>query len=201
MAYKPQPPFLLSSQIQRKETATPFIPRIPKATTFMKKIFLLLFVLALPLLASAQIRFGVFSYDTVLKSMSDYIMAQRTIDGLRQKYDSEMKRSEQEFNAKYEEFLEEQRDLVPAILRKRQTEIQEMMEKNVAFKQEAQRLLKQAETDALAPVKLKLNEAMAKVGAQQGYAFILNTDGDACPYINPEMGEDATEAIKAQLNP
>ena len=167
----------------------------------MKKIFLLLFVLALPLLASAQIRFGVFSYDTVLKSMSDYIMAQRTIDGLRQKYDSEMKRSEQEFNAKYEEFLEEQRDLVPAILRKRQTEIQEMMEKNVAFKQEAQRLLKQAETDALAPVKLKLNEAMAKVGAQQGYAFILNTDGDACPYINPEMGEDATEAIKAQLNP
>ena len=166
----------------------------------MKKIFLLLFVLALPLLASAQIRFGVFSYDTVLKSMSDYIMAQRTIDGLRQKYDSEMKRSEQEFNAKYEEFLEEQRDLVPAILRKRQTEIQEMMEKNVAFKQEAQRLLSQAEADALTPVKRKLNEAVAQVGAQQGYAFILNTDGDACPYINPEMGEDATEAIRAELN-
>ena len=41
---------------------------------------------------------------------------------------------------------------------------------------------------------------MAKVGAQQGYAFILNTDNDVCPYINPEMGEDATEAIKAQLN-
>lgn len=167
----------------------------------MKKLFLLLFVLALPLLASAQIRFGVCSYSALLKSMPEYLMAQRSIDDLRQKYESEMKRSEQEFNAKYEEFLDEQRDLVPAILRKRQTEIQEMMEKNVAFKQEAQRLLKQAETDALAPVKLKLNEAMAKVGAQQGYAFILNTDSDACPYINPEMGEDATEAIKAQLNP
>ena len=166
----------------------------------MKKLFLLLFVLALPLLASAQMRFGVCSYSTLLKSMPGYLMAQRSIDDLRQKYESEMKRSEQEFNAKYEEFLDEQRDLVPAILRKRQTEIQEMMEKNVAFKQEAQRLLKQAETDALAPVKLKLNEAMAKVGAQQGYAFILNTDNDACPYINHEMGEDATEAIKAQLN-
>ena len=127
-------------------------------------------------------------------------MAQRSIDDLRQKYESEMKRSEQEFNAKYEEFLDEQRDLVPAILRKRQTEIQEMMEKNVAFKQEAQRLLSQAEADALTPVKRKLNEAVAKVGALQGYAFILNTDGDACPYINPEMGEDATEAIRAELN-
>ena len=74
-----------------------------------------------------------------------------------------------------------------------------MMEKNVAFKQEAQRLLKQAEADAFTPVKRKLNEAVAKVGAQLGYAFILNTDGDACPYVNPEMGEDATEAIKAEL--
>ena len=118
----------------------------------MKKLFLLLFVLALPLLASAQMRFGVCSYSTLLKSMPEYLMAQRSIDDLRQKYESEMKRSEQEFNVKYEEFLDEQRDLVPAILRKRQTEIQEMMEKNVAFKQEAQRLLKQAETDALAPV-------------------------------------------------
>ena len=166
----------------------------------MKKIFLLLFVLALPLLASAQIRFGVFSYSTLLKSMPEYLMAQRSIDDLRQKYESEMKRSEQEFNAKYEEFLEQQRDLVPAILRKRQTEIQEMMEKNVAFKQEAQRLLSQAEADALTPVKRKHNDAVAKAGAQQGYAFILNTDGDACPYINPEMGEDATEAIRAELN-
>ena len=165
----------------------------------MEKLFLLLFVLALPLLASAQIRFGYFSYDTVLKSMPDYLMAQRNIDDLRQKYDNEMKRSEQEFNAKYEEFLDAQRDLVPSILRKRQTEIQEMMEKNVAFKQEAQRLLKQAEADAFTPVKRKLNEAVAKVGAQLGYAFILNTDGDACPYVNPEMGEDATEAIKSEL--
>ena len=74
----------------------------------MKKLFLLLFVLALPLLASAQIRFGYFSYDTVLKSMPDYLMAQRNIDDLRQKYDNEMKRSEQEFNAKYEEFLDAQ---------------------------------------------------------------------------------------------
>ena len=95
----------------------------------MKTLFLLLCVLALPLLASAQIRFGYFSYDTVLKSMPDYLMAQRNIDDLRQKYDNEMKRSEQEFNAKYEEFLDAQRDLVPSILRKRQTEIQEMMEK------------------------------------------------------------------------
>lgn len=155
--------------------------------------------MALPIMASAQIRFGYFSYETVLRQMPDYLLAQRSVDDLRLKYESEMKRAEQDFNAKYEEFLEVQRDLVPSILRKRQTELQEMMNKNIEFKKDAQRLLKQAETDAYVPVKKKLNEAVAKIAAEHGYAFVLNTDGDACPYVNPELGEDATELIKAAI--
>lgn len=165
----------------------------------MKKLFLLIVLGVLSLTANAQTRFGYFSFDNVLKSMPDYVMAQRSIDDLRQKYDAEMKRAEDEFNSKYEEFLDVQKDLVPAILRKRQAELQEMMQKNINFKNESQRLLKQAEADAFAPVKNKLYNALTKVGQAQGYAFILNTDGDACPYVNPEMGEDATEFIKEML--
>lgn len=165
----------------------------------MKKLFFLLLALALPVLAGAQTRFGYFSYNTVLTSMPDYQLAKRSVDDLRLKYDAEMKRAEQEFNAKYEEFLEVQRDLVPSILRKRQGELQDMIEKNIAFRNDAQQLLKQAETDAYAPVKRKLGEAVEKVGRERGYAFVLNTDGDACPYVNPEMGEDATEAIKEAI--
>lgn len=166
----------------------------------MKKLFLLIVLGVLSLTANAQTRFGYFSFDNVLKSMPDYVMAQRSIDDLRQKYDAEMKRAEDEFNSKYEEFLDVQKDLVPAILRKRQAELQEMMQKNINFKNESQRLLKQAEADAFAPVKNKLYNALTKVGQAQGYAFILNTYGDACPYVNPEMGEDATELIKEALN-
>lgn len=165
----------------------------------MKKLFLLIVLGVLSLTANAQTRFGYFSFDNVLKSMPDYVMAQRSIDDLKQKYDAEMKRAEDEFNSKYEEFLDVQKDLVPAILRKRQAELQEMMQKNINFKNESQRLLKQAEADAFAPVKNKLYNALTKVGQTQGYAFILNTDGDACPYVNPEMGEDATELIKEAL--
>ena len=165
----------------------------------MKKLFLLIVLGVLSLTANAQTRFGYFSFDNVLKSMPDYVMAQRSIDDLRQKYDAEMKRAEDEFNSKYEEFLDVQKDLVPAILRKRQAELQEMMQKNINFKNESQRLLKQAEADAFAPVKNKLYNALTKVGQAQGYAFILNTVGDACPYVNPEMGEDATELIKEAL--
>lgn len=166
----------------------------------MKKLIFSILLTIMPLLASAQMRFGYFSYDAVMKAMPEYVKAQQSINQLRAKYEEEMKRAEQEFNAKYEDFLEVQRDLVPTILRKRQTELQDIMEKNIAFKADAQRLLKQAEADAFAPVKNKLNEAVEKVGRKQGYAFVLNTDGDACPYVNPEMGEDATEQIKACLS-
>lgn len=165
----------------------------------MKKFFLIMFVSVASLAASAQIRFGYLSYDSVLTSMPDYQLARRSVSDLRLKYDAEMKRAEQEFNEKYEAFLEVQRDLVPAILRKRQAELQEMMEKNIEFKKEAQKLLQQAENEAYAPVKRKLNEAVAKVGGERGYAFVLNTDGDACPYVSPEMGEDATEFVKAVI--
>lgn len=165
----------------------------------MKKLIFSIVLMILPVIASAQMRFGYFSFNAVMKSMPEYVKAQQSIEQLRAKYDEEMKRAEQEFNAKYEDFLEVQHDLVPTILRKRQTELQDIMEKNIAFKADAQRLLRQAEVDALAPVKSKLVEAVEKVGRRQGYAFVINTDGDTCPFVNPEMGEDATEQILVGL--
>ena len=39
----------------------------------------------------------------------------------------------------------DRRDFAPSILQKRQAELQEMMEKNVAFKNESKRLLAQAD--------------------------------------------------------
>ena len=96
-----------------------------------------------------------------------------------------MKRATDEFNLKYEAFLDGLKDFAPAIRMKRQAELQELMEKNMAFKQEAARLLQKAEAEALAPLKARLNQAIAKVGEQRGLAFILNTDNNNAPYLHP----------------
>lgn len=165
----------------------------------MKKLLFTFLVLLLPMAAGAQVKFGYFSFKAILEAMPERAIADRNLADLRQKYDAEMKRAESEFNAKYEEFLDGQRDFVPTILHKRQAELQDMMEKNVAFRKEAERLLKQAADDAYAPLRRKIDEAAAKVGSARGYAFILNTDGDACPYVNPEQGEDAAIFIKELL--
>ena len=165
----------------------------------MKKIILLLFAVALPLMSQAQFKFGYFSYDEALRSMPEYSVAQANMKDLRRKYDAETKRVEEEFNRKYEEFLDGQRDFAPTILQKRQTELQDLLNKNVAFKAEAEKLLAKAEVEAFAPLREKLANVVAQIGAEKGYAFVLNTDGDACPYINPEMGEDISQIVMEAL--
>lgn len=166
----------------------------------MKKLIILFFIIAAPIAADAQLRFGYFSYSATLRAMPEYAVMEADMADLKAKYDAEMKRAEDEFNAKYETFLEEQRDLVPSILHKRQVELQEMMDKNVEFKHEAARLLEDARKDACAPLRQKLNDTVRKIGQERGYILVVNTDGDACPYIDVSAGEDITPRIKELLN-
>ena len=166
----------------------------------MRKAILTLSIMLLPLLASAQqLRFGYFSYQEVFKSMAGYSIAMKHIDDLRKQYDAEMKRVEEEFNKKYEEFLDGQKDFAPSIREKRQAELQEMMEKNIAFKQEARRLIRQAEEEAMAPLKERLSSALNALGKEKGYAFIINTDNNTLPFVNELMGEDISVPLKERL--
>ena len=142
---------------------------------------------------------GYFSSAQALHTKPGYAIAKHNMDELRTKYDEETKRVENEFNSKYEEFLDGQRSYAKTILEKRQAELRELMEKNIAFKAEANRLLKQAEDEAFAPLKAKVNEEAQKMGKEKGFAFILNTDNNAAPYLNAEMGEDITAALEEKL--
>lgn len=149
--------------------------------------------------ATAQVKIGLFSYDAALKSMPEYDKAQQELAMLREQYDAETKRSEEDFSAKYEDFLENLSTYATSIRRKRQTELQMMMEANLQFRKEAQRLLEQAEQDALLPVRQKLDGVLRNVAATHGYQIILNTDSNACPFIDPSFSEDITEIVKEEL--
>lgn len=164
----------------------------------MKKLFLAFAFMTMTLTASAQtpLKYGYFSFSEALKAMPAYAIAERDMASLRAKYEEEGKRVEDEFNKKYEQFLDGQRDFAPSILQKRQAELQEMMEKNVAFKNESKRLLAQADAESKAALKVRLRAIVARIGADRGYAFILNTDNDAVPYVNNAVGEDINALVK-----
>lgn len=143
--------------------------------------------------------FGYLSYDEVLQAMPAMSVVKAKTQALREQYEKELQRAEDEFNKKYEDFLEGQRQFAPSIYKKRQAELTDLMERNMAFKAEAQKQLQEAEQAAMAPLKAKLSAAVAKVAKQMSLAFVLNTDGDAVPYVDPVLGTDITATVKAAL--
>ena len=143
--------------------------------------------------------FGYFSYGTVLNAMPEMAVVKAKMQKLRSQYDAEMQRAENEFNKKYEDFLEGQRSFEPSIYKKRQAELTDMMQKNMAFKEEAVKLLAQAEEEAMKPLKKRLAEAVAAVGKRLALAFVLNADNDALPYVDSVLGQDVTAAVLNEL--
>lgn len=131
--------------------------------------------------------------------MPDYAVAQQKLSDLRAQYNAELQRVEQDFNTKYEEFLEDQREFPETILRKRQTELKELLERNIAFKNESRRELEKAEAEVMAPLKERLNEVLNSIGLEHGFAVIVNTDANAAPFVHPLMGEDINQMITDAL--
>ena len=170
----------------------------------MKRVLFLFFMVA-ALTASAQtdstqvFRFGFLSYETALKSMPQYAEVQQTLTQLKEQYQAETLRVEDEFNRKYEDFLEGQRDFPRTILQKRQTELQELMEKNIKFKENSRKELEDAERQAMAPLRIRLIETLSAIGRERGYAFIYDTDTKALPFLNISFGEDINQIVQDAL--
>lgn len=150
--------------------------------------------------AQQQHRFGYLNYSEVIRLMPEYASSQEKLNQLQEKYDAELQRSDREFNLKFAEFLEGQKEFPENILIKRQKELQDLMEKSIRFKNEVEELLETARKELTAPVVARLNEAIGQVGSEYKLDYVLNTDNNACPYINPAAGLDITEQVKAKLN-
>ena len=172
----------------------------------MKKTVLFLLLTIVSLAVSAQdtedsvaIKFGYLSYDSVMVAMPEYAEFKTNMAQLREQYEAEQKRVENDFNKKYEEFLDGQATFPKTILQKRQSELQEMLDRNIDFKKQSQKMLNNVEANLMNNIKTTINTAVSIVAQERGFAFVLNTDKEAVPFINPAMGEDITEAVKKLL--
>lgn len=142
---------------------------------------------------------GYLSYDSALAVMPDYAISRARLKELREAYEAELKRVEEEFNQKYEAFLDGQKDFPRTILLKRQTELQQLLQQNLEFKRQGQKNLEEAGEKALVPLRQKLDLAIAKVAREKGLILVVNTDSRACPFIDPDLGVDIQEAVAKLL--
>ena len=145
-------------------------------------------------------KFGYLSYNEIVYAMPEYAQALKSLEELKKNYDLEMERAEQEFSKKFTEYIDGQKSFPENIMLKRQKELQLLMEQSLNFKKEVEELLTKAEAELIAPIHNTVKEAINEVGKERKYAYVLNTDANAYPYISSNgEAEDCTDAVLTQL--
>lgn len=142
---------------------------------------------------------GQISSNRILPLMPQYLAMQESLKALKNQYEAEAKKSENDFQRKFEEFMQGQKDFPKTILEKRQNELQMMLETNADFRIKAQQLLAEAEQHMLADVKAEMQEAVAVVAQQKGVSIVYDLDNGSVPYILPGLAVDITSAVMLHL--
>ena len=138
---------------------------------------------------------GYLSYQTALQALPQYAEVQQKVKEFRQSYEAEMKRVEDEFNQKYEDFLDGRDEFPRTILLKRQTELQEMMQRNIDFRKQAREELRRAEDEAMAPLQQQVKQAVAAVAANLHLAVVFDTDRESTLFLDPTLSVDITDQV------
>lgn len=155
-----------------------------------------------PLLLTAQDKFGVYSHSKALESVPGYRQAVAEYELLKQRCDAEIERNEQELTRKYVAFLDGQQDFPELILRKRQKELQQMVDNSVLFRDQLKEWLRQSKDSLLSPHNATVDAALAKVCLRKELAYAIDSDEVRYRYINPNVGLDITSLVIDEiLNP
>ena len=162
----------------------------------MRKIFFLFFF-SFAMLAKAQ--FGYYSNNSVLQALPSYGQAVADYERLCQRCEKEIEHNERELTRQYVAFLDGYRDFPEPILRKRQKELQELVDKSILFREELTSWLATAQDSLMAPLRAKIDDAVGRVCMHNNLAYIIDLDNAGYKFINPTCGFDITNALLGTL--
>ena len=165
----------------------------------MRKIFFLFFF-SFAMLAKAQ--FGYYSDSEVMKALPSYGQAIADYERLCSRCEKEIEHNERELTRKYVAFLDGYRDFPEPILRKRQNELQGLVDNSVKFRKELKMWLAAAKDSLLAPSRELVATALDKVCQACNLDYAIDVDLVKYAYINPNKSVDITTMLlDAVLNP
>ena len=162
-----------------------------------KYLFLLLM---LPMAVAAQTSaFGYFRYKKVVEQLPEYQQVCNDYEELKKQCDAEIARNEEQLTRSYVAYLDGQNEFPEPILRKRQKELQELVDKSILFRKELQAWLTAAHDSLYAPLRAKIDDAVSRVCLHNNLAYIIDLDEAGYKFINPTCGFDITNALLGTL--
>lgn len=163
----------------------------------MKKLLVALMMI-LPLGAFAQgLKIGYVNKQEVLVVMPEYNAAMKTLEDMNLKYITEGKKLEEELQRKYQEYAAQADTLDAAIRQYKENELARLQQSIQEFTKSADETLKKKQQELFMPIIAKMDEAIAKVGEQNGFTFILDNTAGIIAYKSAQTTDVAALVKKA----
>ena len=165
----------------------------------MKKIIIAL-LLALPFTAmAADLKIGVFNSQEVITIMPEYNAAMSELENMNLKFQTEGKKLQEELEKKYQEYTSTAETLEPAIRQYKETELARLQQSIQEFATSAENNIKKKQQELMMPIINKINQAIKKVGDENGFTYIIDNSANIVPYVSPKA-ENVLPLIKKALN-
>lgn len=164
----------------------------------MKKLIALVVIMLLPLGVFAQdVKIAYVNTQDVMMAMPEIADMNKQLETLSQEYDGELKVMNEEYTNKYQAFIAQQDSLTENIRLRRMQEIQDLEQRMQQLYQTAQQAIPQKQEELLRPIQEKMMKAITDVGAENGYAYVLNAASTVLYTGNNSI--DATPLVKKKL--
>lgn len=152
----------------------------------MKKLMFSLFVLGLisPLMLHAQesFKFGHVNTQEILTQMPESDTARKKMEAARNDLEQSMEQMQVELNNKYEDYMANRESWSRLVIQTKEQEMQELQQRIQNFQMEAEQDLQEQRNKLYEPVYNKLNEAIQKVGQENGFTYVFDVSAGAVVY-------------------
>lgn len=167
----------------------------------MKKLIVITALALLPLLALAQPqKIATVNVQAIIDAMPEKAAAEASLQATSSQYQREYESVQQEFGQKYAAYQAISADAsTPATIRdRRMREIQDGDKKIQQFVAQADSDLQARERQLMAPIRARISQAIAAVGREGGYTYIIDVSSTPLAYAGPDA-IDVTALVKQRL--
>ncbi len=162
----------------------------------MKKLILAALI-ALPMSAFAQ-KFAHVNSATIIQAMPEYTTAQTELQTLGKSYQDELKRLQDEFDSKLEDYQKNGASLPDATKQRREQELTDLQQRYQQYAQTADQEMSKAQSEKMQLISDKISKAIQEVGTSGGYVYVMDVTA-GIPFINETISTDVTNQVKAKL--
>ena len=167
----------------------------------MKKsiLIVLAFIFASTTFAQ-ELKFGHVNMQEIVYLMDEMDSARVVLEKYNKDIEETYSAMVSEFQRKYTEYQQMAANWSPAVLEAKQKDLQDMEVRLQEFQQSAQMDIQNKQQEILAPIQMKANEAVQKVGRTNGLVYIFDISMGTIPFVNENLSIDVTSMVKAELN-